>query len=98
MNKRRVIHDTRQQAVALRHDRTQEQAAPRVVAKGKGLVAEKIKEQARLHGIPIRRDDDLLELLAEVDIDREIPVELYTAVAELLAWIYKANEAAKINK
>jgi flagellar biosynthesis protein len=84
--------------VALRHDKTQEASAPRVVAKGKGHVARKIKEQARLHGIPIRRDDDLLELLAEVDIDREIPVELYTAVAELLAWIYKANEAAKINK
>jgi flagellar biosynthesis protein len=84
----------REKAVALRY-REKEGAAPRVVAKGEGLVAQKIKELAATHGIPIRRDDDLVELLAQVEIDREIPPELYAAVAEVLALIYRANENAR---
>ena len=66
-----------------------------MVAKGEGLVAQAIKALAAERGIPIRRDDDLVELLAQVEIDREIPAELYAAVAEVLAWIYKANDAMK---
>ena len=69
--------------------------APKVVAKGEGYVAAAIKEKARRHGIPLRRDDDLIELLAQVEIDRQIPPELYAAVAELLSWVYRANEAIK---
>ena len=79
-------------AVAL-HYREHEDKAPRVVAKGEGPVAEKIKEIARENGIPLRRDDTLVELLAQIELNREIPPELYAAIAELLAWIYRANHA-----
>jgi flagellar biosynthesis protein len=81
----------RDRAVALRFKRDQDNA-PRVVAKGEGLVAQRIRDLALEHDIPIRRDDDLVELLAQVELDREIPAELYSAVAEVLSWIYRANE------
>jgi flagellar biosynthesis protein len=63
-----------------------------VVAKGEGELARRIREVAAESGVPIRRDDDLVELLAQIDIDREIPAELYAAVAEILSWIYRAND------
>jgi flagellar biosynthesis protein len=84
----------RDKAVALRY-RGKEAEAPRVVAKGEGYVAQKIREIAEANGIPVRRDGDLVNLLAQVDIDREIPPELYASVAEILAWIYRANEDAR---
>ncbi|MGB7568808.1 MAG: EscU/YscU/HrcU family type III secretion system export apparatus switch protein [Chitinivibrionales bacterium] len=84
----------REKAVAIKY-RAEEDRSPRVVAKGEGLVAQAIKALAAERGIPIKRDDDLVELLAQVEIDREIPAELYAAVAEVLAWIYKANDAMK---
>jgi flagellar biosynthesis protein len=80
----------REKAVALRY-RAGEDRAPRVTAKGEGYLAEKIKEIARAHNIPLHRDEDLIGLLAQVDLDREIPAELYAAVAEILSWIYRAN-------
>jgi flagellar biosynthesis protein len=83
----------RERAVALKYRK--EEDAPKVVAKGEGHVAAAIKETARRHGIPLRRDDDLIELLAQVEIDRQIPPELYAAVAELLSWVYRANESIK---
>ncbi len=81
---------TQETAVALRY-RSGSESAPRVVAKGKGHIAQKIRELARQHGIPVHRDDDLVELLGQIDIDREIPPELYAAVAEILSWIYRAS-------
>jgi flagellar biosynthesis protein len=84
----------REKAVALKY-RAEEDRAPKVVARGQGLVAQAIKEIARKHNIPLRRDDDLIELLAQVDVDREIPAELYAAVAEVLSWVYRANEEMK---
>jgi flagellar biosynthesis protein len=90
--KKRSRDNAQDKAVALRF-RRETDSAPTVVAKGRGLVAQRIKEVAREHGVPIRQDDDLVELLAEVDIDREIPMELYAAVAEILAWVYRANES-----
>ena len=84
----------REKAVAIKY-RAEEASSPKVVAKGEGLVAQAIKAIAAKRGIPIKRDDDLVELLAQVEIDREIPAELYAAVAEVLAWIYKANDALK---
>jgi flagellar biosynthesis protein len=84
----------RDRAVALRY-REKEDAAPKVVAKGEGFVAQKIKEVAEAHGIPVRRDDDLVDLLAQVEIDRDIPPELYASVAEMLVWIYRANDDAR---
>ena len=85
---------TQDKAVAVRYRKEQDRA-PTVVAKGRGVVARRIKELALEHGIPVRRDDDLIELLAEVDVDREIPAELYAAVAEILAWVYRANESLR---
>jgi flagellar biosynthesis protein len=82
--------ESSQKAVALKYDH-HEDNAPRVVAKGRGYVAEKIKQIAAEMGIPIHRDDDLLELLSEIELDREIPPELYAAVAEILSWVYRAN-------
>jgi len=79
-------------AVALKYN-DNEGAAPRVTAKGFGLTAERIRELAELSGVPIRQDSDLVALLAEIDIDREIPPQLYAAVAEVLAMVYKANNA-----
>ncbi len=84
----------REKAVALKYHQETDRA-PTVVAKGEGHVAAAIKAVALKHGIPLKRDDDLVELLAQVDIDREIPAELYAAVAEVLAWIYKANTEIK---
>jgi flagellar biosynthesis protein len=84
----------RDKAVALRY-RDDEGAAPRVVAKGHGHVADRIRRIAESCGIPVHRDDDLLELLAQVELDREIPPELYGAVAEVLSWIYRANTSLK---
>jgi len=81
----------RERAVALRYDQ-KDQKAPVVVAKGQGSVAEKIKMVAQLYGIPMYQDDLLVEMLAQIEIEREIPVELYSAVAEILSWIYKAND------
>ena len=78
-------------AVALKYDR-EEAEAPVVVAKGKGLVAEKIKEIARKHGVPVVENKPLAQSLFKlVEVGMEIPVSLYKAVAELLAYVYRLN-------
>lgn len=79
--------DSRRQAVALAYHQTD--AAPRVVAKGKGVVAEEIIARAREHGVYVHESPELVSLLSQVDIDEHIPPQLYTAVAELLAWLYR---------
>lgn len=87
----------REKAVALRYDKELEDA-PRVIAKGAGDVADKIIALAKESDIPITEDRDLVELLSLVEIDNEIPSELYGAVAEILSWIYKANDQLKMEK
>lgn len=82
--------EKREKAVALKYNRKTDNA-PKVVAKGEGFIAKRIKEIALSYGIPIKRDDALVELLAQIELDREIPPELYAIVAELLSWIYRAN-------
>jgi len=67
-------------------------AAPRLVAKGQGLLAERILDLARQHGVSITRDPDLLSALEPLDLDRLIPPELFQAVAVLLATLYRANK------
>ncbi|HEX5710308.1 MAG TPA: EscU/YscU/HrcU family type III secretion system export apparatus switch protein [Sulfuricurvum sp.] len=74
-------------AVALRYD-TNKENAPKVIAKGKGESAEAIIKIAQLHNLPIRQDEDLVELLSKVEIDKEIPENLYIAVAEVFKFIY----------
>jgi flagellar biosynthesis protein len=78
-------------AVALRYDPVHSHSAPQVVASGRGWLAEKIMEVAAAHGITVREDADLAEILAAVDIDQDIPVEAFVAVAEILRYVYAAN-------
>ena len=84
----------RKTAVALAY-KPEKDTAPRVTAKGKGRVAEKIIALAQTHGVPIRDDPDLVTLLAALEIDREIPPELYKAIAEIFAFIYRINATSK---
>ena len=81
----------RQLAVALRYNEDHE-AAPRVLAKGAGGVAQKILDIAREQNIPVRDDPDLVEALAKLDVGSLIPTELYPAVAEVLAFVYRQNQ------
>lgn len=62
--------------------------APKVVAKGKGLIAEEIIARAKEHGVFIHQSKELVSLLMKVDLDQDIPPNLYRVVAELLAWLY----------
>ena len=78
------------QAVALNYDH-QPGSAPKVVARGRGEVAQKIIATARRAGVNIVEDADLLEVLGKVPIGQEIPPTLFQAVAEILAFVYQAN-------
>jgi flagellar biosynthesis protein len=82
--------ELKRQAVALRYEPKKE-AAPRLVAKGDGYLAEKILELARLYDIPIRQDKKLLQILSRLDLEEEIPPEVYKAVTEILAFIYRLS-------
>jgi len=88
-----VITNPTHIAVALQY-RKDETSAPKVIAKGKGVVAEKIKELARKHGIPLVEDRPLARALVKVDLDDFIPADLYRAVAKILAYIYKLRGVA----
>ena len=78
-------------AVALKYRQAKDRA-PRVVASGKGGVAKKIIELAREHGIYIHDDPDLVEVLSQLDLNEEIPPDLYIVVSELLAFVYALNK------
>ena len=67
--------------------------APRVVAKGRGLIAEAIIERAQAAGVYVHESPELVSLLMQVDLDRQIPPQLYVAVAEVLAWVYRLDTA-----
>ena len=77
-------------AVALKYQ-TETDAAPKVTAKGEGLVAERIIQLARENQVPIKEDPDLVQILSQVDINKEVPPSVYKVVAELLAFVYKMN-------
>ena len=79
--------DPTREAIALAYSQTD--AAPRVVARGKGLVAEQIIARAKEHGVYVHESPELVALLIQVDIDEHIPPQLYMAIAELLAWLYR---------
>lgn len=81
-------------AVALRYDIERENA-PRVIASGKGATAENIIKIAQLNDLPIKHDEDLVELLSKIEIDKEIPEKLYIAVAEVFKFIYKHTSKEK---
>ena len=65
--------------------------APRVVAKGEGEAAKNIIKIAELHNLPIKKDEDLVELLSKVEIDKEIPEAMYKAIAEVFSFIYRTT-------
>lgn len=75
-----------QSAAALRYRNAQ--GAPTVVAKGRGLLAEEIIRRGREAGIYVHESPELVSLLMQIDIDERIPAELYSAVAEVLAWVW----------
>ena len=86
-----VVTNPTHLAVALSYDKLKA-GAPKVVAKGAGLIAEKIKETARRHGVPVLENKPLAQALYKaVEIGREIPTALYRAVAEILAYVYRLN-------
>ncbi|MDX2145862.1 MAG: EscU/YscU/HrcU family type III secretion system export apparatus switch protein [Rhodospirillaceae bacterium] len=76
-------------AVAL--EQRADHAAPIITASGRGFVAEQILEIAFANGVKVREDSDLVQILAAVDVDSEIPTEAFAAVSEILAYVYKAN-------
>ncbi|SMP71384.1 EscU/YscU/HrcU family type III secretion system export apparatus switch protein [Noviherbaspirillum suwonense] len=83
--------DPRRFAAALSYG--QGDQAPRVVAKGYGLVADQIIARAREHGVFLHESKEMVSLLMQVDLDRDIPPALYRAVAELLAWLYRVEKS-----
>ncbi len=82
-------------AIALHYEK-ETQDAPQIVAKGKGAIAEKIIALAKEHNIPLYEDPDLIEVLSKLDLGQEIPPEMYKLIAEVLIYVYKANN--KVSK
>jgi flagellar biosynthesis protein len=92
--KKKVIKNS---AVALKY-RSGTDSAPKVAARGKDKIAEKIIEIAKKHHIYIHEDPDLIEILSTLDINEEIPPDLYVVVAELLAFVYSLNKNFLLRK
>lgn len=92
---RRPSADDTKLAVALKYDRKAD-PAPRVVAKGEGALAGKILDLAREHGVAIREDKDLAQLLAAVELETQIPVEAFVAVAEILSYVYRTRTPGQL--
>ena len=88
-----TLSHARAEAVALRYAGSM--PAPQVVAKGRGLIAQNIIDRAREQGVYVHQSPELVSLLMQVDLDERIPPNLYVAVAELLAWIYRQEEARR---
>lgn len=78
----------KEKAVALRYDKKKDNA-PKVLGKGQGEIAKNIIKLAKKHEIPIKKDEDLVELLSKVEINKEIPPNLYKAVAEVFSFLYR---------
>lgn len=80
----------KKKAVALGYNRSKDNA-PRVLASGAGEIANRIIDLAKEHDIPIKEDPDLIEILSKVEVDQEIPPNLYKAVAEIFSFLYKVT-------
>jgi flagellar biosynthesis protein len=89
--------DTRPRAAALRYEAGSDRA-PRVVAKGQGLIAEEIIRRARESGVPIHESPELAAALMQFELDQQIPPTLYAAIAEVLAWAYQLETDACSNR
>ena len=88
------MSEDRREAVALTYEPVD--GAPRVVAKGSGLLAEEIIARAREAGVFVHESADLVSLLMHVNLDSRIPPQLYIAVAELLAWVYRLESGQPV--
>ncbi|QOP43353.1 type III secretion system protein [Sulfurimonas sediminis] len=77
-------------AVALKYDKEKNQA-PLVSAKGEGKTAQKIIQLAKENGVPLKKDEDLVELLSKVELDKEVPPQMYKAIAEVFSFIYSVT-------
>ncbi len=84
------MNEKSKKAAALKYKQGEDRA-PKVIAKGSGFIAERIIQIAREHNIPLHEDKNLVEVLSTLDLYEEIPPELYRAVAEILAFIYKIS-------
>lgn len=82
-------------AVAMKYDPLAT-SAPVIIAKGQGELAERILESAKENGVPIQEDQSLVEVLSKLDIDQEIPPELFALVADILSFVYRADHRAKV--
>lgn len=89
--------EKRKEAVALSYNPA-EADAPRVIAKGKGKIAETILSKAQEYDVPIQEDPSLLELLSQLDINESIPEELYQAVSEVFAFIYHIDQQHELKR
>jgi flagellar biosynthesis protein len=81
-------------AVALKYEPSKMEA-PVIAAKGRGMLAERILETAKEHGVPVQEDAALVEVLSKLDLDQQIPPELYFLVAEILTFIYRSDKLAE---
>ncbi|MCF6137090.1 EscU/YscU/HrcU family type III secretion system export apparatus switch protein [Pseudalkalibacillus berkeleyi] len=89
-----MSQEYRKSAVALKYEQNGS-TAPKVIAKGKGDTAEEILKRAMDHGIPVQEDASLVHLLSQLEINKEIPPNLYQAVAEVFAFIYQLDKSLK---
>ncbi len=96
MSKPKSQSTKRDHAVALKYE--QGERAPKIVAMGAGEIARRIIELAQQSDIPVHRDDSLVELLSKLKVGREIPPETYRAVAEILAFLYRTDDAWRKRK
>lgn len=87
----------RKEAVALSYEPNTGDA-PKVIAKGKGKIAENILDKAKEHNIPIQEDPSLVEVLGQLQLDQSIPDELYLAVSEVFAYIYRIDKEHGLRK
>ena len=88
------LERAKRKAVALRYDKDRDQA-PKMIAKGRGHLADRIVALAREQGIHVHHDPDLVALLAKLEVQSEIPGDLYQAIAEVLAFVYRLNDRMK---
>jgi flagellar biosynthesis protein len=95
MKERKTKINEKTMAAAIKYDSTSAES-PKVTARGRGFIADKIISIAEENGIPIKNDPDLVQILSKLDVGTEIPVELYQAVAEILAFVYSLNENQRI--
>ncbi|MDR2007326.1 MAG: EscU/YscU/HrcU family type III secretion system export apparatus switch protein [Acidaminococcales bacterium] len=85
------------QAVALSYD-TEKDSAPKVVAKGRGVTAENILKTAKNSFVPVYQNKALTQMLMALELDSEIPPELYQAVAEVLSYVYRVDKLLELNR